>query len=159
MVGDAEPLVGQVAATVNHELGAEHSSNGPPQHQCGNESVTKEQQRCLGPEATPADNGHGYGQSNTAEAGETALPDGQPAHRMPVVIRPVGGDVGESGADESGAEEPKYVASEVVNGQPATLEATLRVLKGDVGGQREAEAVEVENEGTEVKCGGEGRHD
>lgn len=39
VVVDAEPLVGEMAAAVHHELGTQHSTEGPPDDQCRYEGV------------------------------------------------------------------------------------------------------------------------
>jgi hypothetical protein len=48
-VVDAEPLVGEVSAAIDHELRTEHPSERPPGDQRRHECVSEEGQRTSGP--------------------------------------------------------------------------------------------------------------
>ena len=100
----------------------------------------------------------GNGQSDAAEAGESALPDRDPAGRVTGVVAPIGRDVGSASAHETGHNQGERELCERSDVKIGPRESTSRVEVTDVGGDREAEAVDMKNERAEVKRSGNAGH-
>ena len=104
-VVESEPLVGEVSAAVDHELGSEHAPERPARDERRHKGVGEGGERRAGPPASLQEKTDGRGESDAAEARDAALPDGDPTGRVTAVVAPVGGDVGHAGADETGDDE------------------------------------------------------
>lgn len=154
----AEPLVGQVPASVHHELGTQHPSEGPASHHGRNERVGEPRERALRPPTTLKDHSHRERERDAAEAGEPALPDRDPACGMARVVGPIGGDVGEARPDQSAHHECHGVAGEWLSAEVSALQSASRIQVGDVGRDREAETVEVEDQGAQMERSGYAGH-
>jgi len=111
----AEPLMGEMAATVDHELGTQNATERPPGDQRRDQRITKAGQGTSGPPSTLQVETHRQRQSNAPEAREPALPDGDPASRMIRVVAPIGGDVGQSSADQTGHNQAQRELAERLN--------------------------------------------
>jgi len=74
------------------------------------------------------------------------------------VVTPIGGDVGNSCTDETTNDERYCEATERFNVEVGSLQSTSCVEIGNVGGDRQTEAIDVKGKGAEVKGRRKGRH-
>ena len=92
-VVQTKPLVGEVPATIDHELRIEKASERPTSDERGHQGVREKCESCLGPQTSFQQNADHQSETDAAETGEATLPDGDPTTRVTVVVAPVGCDV------------------------------------------------------------------
>ena len=158
LVGEADPGVGEVAAAGDHELRTEDPSEGPAGDERGHEGVGEVGEGNPGPPPVHQPQPHHEGRADPPETRQPALPDLEPPGGVARVVRPVGRDMRAARPDERRHEEPAGEGAEATHVDPAALEAAPRVEVGDVGGDGQAEAVGVKDEGPQVERGGEAPH-
>ena len=123
VVAKSEPLVGEVAAAVDHELRAENAAQCPSCDQRGHHGVGESSNRGIGPPTTLEVDRHRDRQSDATETREAALPDCDPSSEVTRVVAPVGGDIGDSSADQTGDDDRAGEFGEGGEVEPGALEA------------------------------------
>lgn len=158
VVVHSEPLMREVAATVHHELGTEDAAECPAGNESWNQAIGEARKRTPGPPAALEEQADDQRERNTTEARESALPDGDPARRVAGVVAPIRRDVGRTSPHETGHNEGEGELREWSDIDVGPRKSSSRVEIADVGGDREAETVDMKDEWTEVKRGGYAGH-
>ena len=147
----SKPLVCQVTAARDHELGSEHSPEGPTSNERGNERVGEPGERRVGPPPTLQDKPYRQRETNAPETREAPLPHRDPSSGMARVVAPVRRDVRGTGADQSTHHERCSVLWVGSDREVRLAQSPLRVDVRHVRSYCEPEAIDVKDEGTQVK--------
>jgi len=158
VVVHSEPLMREVATTIDHELGTEDPAECPAGNESWHQGIGEACERTPGPPAALEEQADAERERNPAETRESALPHGDPARRVTGVVAPIGRDVGGPSAHETGHNEGEGELRERSDVDVGPRESPSRVEITDVGGDRESETVDMKDEWTEVKRSGNAGH-
>ena len=154
----AEPLMGRVPATRDHELWAQQPAQGPAREEDRKDQVERAAERQFGTPAPGEDDADRHGEEQAAERGEATVPDGEDVAGVVRVVAQVREDVHGPGPDHRRQDDPEEHGDEPVGAVAVVTQATLEVGEPEPEREREADAIGVDLQGPDVEFDGDRSH-